>query len=194
MGQVVVEHRCFALAADRDAITRIFGSPQAGKAEILSHWAAAARHTDGELINVELMRSRPFPYPYSIPGLKACKAAEFQGGQEAHWDMFDRVQRAHAVEARNIADPEVLKECAQEVGLDVERWERDFLSGEVERAVWGDIRSARLRGIHSVPTVVVNNRPMLAGAVSEEVYRRVLEDLLGGRRPFWSSSRRGPVP
>jgi len=183
-GQVVVEHRCFALAPDPEAITRIFGSPQAGKAEILSHWAAAARHPDGELINVELMRSRPFPYPYSIPGLKACKAAEIQGGQEAHWDMFDRVQRAHAVEARNIADSQVLKECAQEVGLDVERWERDFLSGEVERAVWGDIRSATLRGIRSVPTVVFNNRRVLAGAVPEEVYRRVVEDLLavGGAR------------
>lgn len=88
--------------ADPGAITRIFGGPEAGKAEILTHWAAAARYPDGERIAVDLMRSRPFPYPHSLPGLRACKAAELLGGPDAHWDMFDRIQQAHAVEARNI--------------------------------------------------------------------------------------------
>ncbi len=175
-----MEHRCFALAPDPGAITRLFGSPEAGKAEILNHWAAAARHPGGEAINVELMRSREFPYPYSMPGLRACKAAEWQGGQEAHWDMFDRVQRAHAVEARNIADPEVLKECARESGLDVVRWERDFHSEAVHRAVRADIQSAELRGIHAVPTVVIDERWVLSGAVPEGRYQQAL-DLATGR-------------
>ncbi len=182
-GRVQVAHRCFALAPDPDAITRIFGSPEAGKAEIMTHWEAAARHPDGERINVALMRRRDFPYPYSMPGLLACKAAEFQGGQQAHWDMFDRVQQAHAVEARNIADFEVLRECARDVGLDVARWERDFHSPEVRRAVEADLEEVRRRGIHAVPTLVFNDHWVVQGAVPEAFLRRVIEDILAGRDP-----------
>jgi len=182
-GQVQVEHRCFALAPDPEQISRIFGSPEAGKAEIMTHWEAAASHPDGERINVALMRQREFPYPYSTPGLRACKAAEFQGGQAAHWDMFDRVQQAHAVEARDIADFEVLRACARDVGLNVARWERDVHSSEVRAAVERDLEEARRRGIHAVPTLVFNDRWQVQGAVPETMLRRVIDDILAGRDP-----------
>lgn len=182
-GQVQVEHRCFALAPDPGAISRIFGSLEAGKAEIMTHWEAAAAHPDGERINVVLMRQREFPYPYSMPGLLACKAAEFQGGQEAHWDMFDRVQHAHAVEARNIADLEVLRACARDVGLDVARWEQDYHSPEVWAAVKRDLEEARRHGVHAVPTLIFDDRWMVQGAVPEAVLRRFIEDILAGRDP-----------
>ncbi len=182
-GHVQVGHRCFALAPDPEAISRVFGSPEAGKAEIMTHWAAAAAHPDGERINVALMRSRDFPYPYSMPGLLACKAAEFQGGPEAHWDMFDRVQQAHAVEARNIADFEVLRECARDVGLDVARWEKDVRGAEVWAAVKRDLEDARRRGIHAVPTLLFNDRWRVQGAVPETFLRRVIDDILAGKDP-----------
>ena len=60
----------------------MFGSASDGKAEIMSHWEAAAGHPDGEAIQVDLMRSREFPYPYSMPGLLACEAAQRQGGDD----------------------------------------------------------------------------------------------------------------
>lgn len=180
-GRVQVVHRCFALAPDPDAVTRIFGGAEAGKAEILTHWAAAARHPDGERIAVELMRSRPFPYPYSLPGLRACKAAELLGGPHAHWDMFDRIQQAHAVEATNIADPEVLEACARDVGLDIPQWRRHFASLETERAVWKDVRDAAARGIRAVPTVIFADGRRLTGAVPEERYARALDAVLAGQ-------------
>jgi len=115
-----------------------------------------------------------------MPGLLACKAAEFQGGQEAHWGMFDRVQRAHIVECRNIADPQVLRDCARGVGLDVTRWERDWRGEAVAQAVKADLEEAERRGIHAVPTVVFDDRSRLQGAVSEERYRSMIEALLAG--------------
>lgn len=182
-GQVQVEHRCFALASNPTQISSMFGSPEAGKAEIMTHWAAAAAHPDGEAINTELMRSRPFPYPYSMPGLLACKAAEFQGGQQAHWDMFDRVQQAHAVEACNIADFEVLQECAADVRLDVARWAQDFRSSATRQAVEQDLAEARSRGVHAVPTLIFNHRWSLSGAVREAMLRRIVDDILAGCDP-----------
>jgi predicted DsbA family dithiol-disulfide isomerase len=182
-GQVQVEHRCFALAPDPTEITRMFGSAEAGKAEIMSHWAAAAAHRDGDVINTELMRSRPFPYPYSMPGLLACKAAEGQGGPAAHWDMFDRVQHAHAVEARNIADPEVLRDCAVDVSLEMACWEQDFHSPETRQAVEQDLTEAHTRGVHAVPTLLFNDRWSISGAVPEAMLRRIIDDILAGRDP-----------
>lgn len=176
-------HKCFALAPDPSAITRIFGSPQIGKVEIMTHWEAAAAQPDGQVIAVELMRSRDFPYPYSMPGLKACKAAEFLGGQAVHWDMFDRIQCAHAVEARNIADPDVLRSCARDIGLDEAAWAEMWAKPEVTQAVWQDIKEADLLGIRAVPTVVFDHRWRLTGAVPEDSYRAVLERLLSGRVP-----------
>jgi len=182
-GQVQVEHRCFALAPDSTQITRMFGSTEAGKAEIMNHWAAAAAHPGGEAINTDLMRTRTFPYPYSMPGLLACKAAEQQGGPTAHWDMFDRVQQAHAVEARNIAEPDVLRTCAAGAGLDVARWEADFRSAEIRQAVQADLADAQRRGIHAVPTMIFADRWSLSGAVPEEMLRQIADDILAGRDP-----------
>ena len=178
-----MEHRCFALAPDPTQITRMFGSAEAGKAEIMSHWAAAAAHPDGEVINTKLMRSRPFPYPYSMPGLLACKAAEGQGGPAAHWDMFDRVQHAHAVEARNIADLEVLRDCAVAAGLEPARWEQDFHRSQTRQAVEQDLLVAHARGVHAVPTLVFNDQWSISGAVSEAMLRRIIDDILAGRNP-----------
>ena len=181
--QVQVVHHAFALAPDRNAIARMFGGAEEGKVEILGHWAAAASQPDGEAINVELMRSRTFPYPYSMPGLLACKAAEMQGGMPVHWDMFDRVQQAHAVEARNIVDLAVLKDCAVEIGLDVARWEVDFASPAAKQAVEADLREAEQWGVNAVPTLIFNQRWILPGAVPESTLRQIVENLLEGKDP-----------
>ncbi len=161
---IEVQHRSFALAPTPEAIVAIFGSKEQGKREILEHWRAANLNDDEHRIRADLMASRTFDYPYSMPGLWACKAAEFQGGQEAHWDMFDRVQRAHLTECLNIADFEVLRHCAAEVGLDVERWERDYHSAAVREAVEQDLARARLYGVTGVPTLVAEGRYALVGA------------------------------
>jgi predicted DsbA family dithiol-disulfide isomerase len=182
--QLNIVHHAFALAPDRNAIARMFGGAEEGKDEIMGHWAAAAAQPDGEAINVELMRSRTFPYPYSMPGLLACKAAEMQGGMPAHWDMFDRVQKAHAEEARNITDTTVLKDCLAEIGLDVARWEADFASPEAKQAVEADLREAQQLGVNAVPTLIFNERWILPGAVPESSLRQIVENLLEGKKPM----------
>jgi predicted DsbA family dithiol-disulfide isomerase len=170
--EIEVEHRCFALAPTPDAMVTIFGSRAAGKLEVLQHWRAANANDDEHRINADLMASRPFDYPYSMPGLLACKAAERLGGQEAHWAMFDRVQRAHLTECLDIADDEVLRLCAGDVGLDVQRWEREYRHPEVVEAVERDLARARLYGVTGVPTLVAQGSYALVGA---QPYGRLVE-------------------
>nr|BAL56970.1 dithiol-disulfide isomerase [uncultured prokaryote] len=180
--EISVEHRCFALAPTPEAIVAIFGSKERGKREILQHWRAANLNDEQHRINADLMATRPFDYPYSTPGLRACKAAEAQGGPAAHWDMFDRVQRAHLTECLNIADFEVLRMCAADVGLDVERWEKDYRSSGVQEAVERDLARARIYGITGVPTLVAEGRFALVGAQRYEPLVAWIEAIKEGAR------------
>ncbi|MDR7428225.1 MAG: DsbA family protein [Armatimonadota bacterium] len=187
--EVRVVHRAFALAPSPEAIVVMFGSKEAGKREILSHWRAANRNDDEHRIRADLMATRPFDYPYSMPGLLACKAAERQGGQEAHGAMFDRVQRAHLTECLNIADFEVLRQCAHDVGLNVARWERDYHAPDTRDQVEQDLVRARLYGITGVPTLVADHTYGLTGAQSYERLKAWLEAVLQQR----ASRRSAPM-
>ncbi|MBI4769165.1 MAG: DsbA family protein, partial [Chloroflexi bacterium] len=177
-------YKVYPLGPDPNLINRYFGSPEAGKREILTHWAASKRLPGGEAINPELMASRPFPYPYSMPALRGVKAAEFQGGMTAHARMYDRLQRAHLVECRNVADPQTIRECAEEIGLDMERFRADHGSEASAAAVMADREVAHALGISGTPTAVFNDKWALSGAVPVEAYRRVIDNLLAGRDPL----------
>jgi len=117
------------------------------------------------------MESRTFDYPYSMPGLMACKTAEMQGGSDKHWDYFDRIQKTHLTECRNIVDPGVLIECARDIGLDVDRFREDYQSERANNAVSVDIKRARELGIDSVPTLVCKGQ-IFSGAQKYERLRK----------------------
>lgn len=162
--EVEVIQRGFALAKTPDHLTQMFGSPEAAKAEILHHWQVAAANDDEHRPRPAAMQAQPFPYPHSWPGLLACQAAERQGGQAAHWAMFDRVQYAHLTETRDITDIAVLASCASEVGLDSARWQSDFDDPATAARLEEDLALAQAYGITGVPTLVAEGRYGLVGA------------------------------
>ncbi|WP_018963809.1 DsbA family oxidoreductase [Coprothermobacter platensis] len=168
--EIQVIHRAFPLAPEPISISEMFGSKERGKEEILKHWEAANINDDQHRINTQLMMTKDFDYPYSTPGLLACKAAEKQGGQAMHWDYFDRLQKAHLSECRNIADKEVLLDVARELGLNMEQFEKDMESKETMQALQEDIERAMELGVSATPTLVANGHS-LAGAVSYQRLR-----------------------
>jgi putative protein-disulfide isomerase len=175
---VEIIHRCFALAPNPDTIVEIFGSKEAGKKEILNHWRAANENDDKHRINADLMEKRNFDYPYSIPGLLACKATEIIGGQKAHWDIFDRIQKAHLTECRNIADFKLLLDCAKDVGLDIDEWQKAYNDKKTLEMVYSDINKALEYGISGVPTLVANGKYFLVGAQKYEKIKSWIENVM----------------
>ncbi len=175
---VEVIHRSFALAPTQYSIAEMFGSKEAGKSEILKHWQAANRNDDAHRICTDDMACKTFDYPYSMPGLKACKAAELQGGQSAHWDMFDRIQKAHLIEAKNIADFDVLLDCAIDLALDKDRFVNDYHSEEVKQAIEADSLRARLAGVYAVPSLIVNEEKLISGAQSYNTLKSFVQNLM----------------
>lgn len=84
-----------------------------------------------------------------------CKAAERLGGQAAHWGMFDRLQRAHLTEARDIADPATILHIARELGFDATAFVQVFDDPATAQAVETDRQHARTLQVRSIPTLIV---------------------------------------
>lgn len=162
--EVEVVQRSYAIFRSRDLMLQIFPSREVAKQEIcMVHWAQARELEKDDRIQPEKMMAQPFDYPYSMPNLLAGKAAELQGGQAAHWDYFDRIQRAHLTECRNIADPEVLRDCARDVGLDVGRWQTDYEGPKAKEAVEADLARLAQYGLARTPSLVANGRYQCLG-------------------------------
>ncbi len=165
-----IRHRTFVLQASRKEMAMRWGSPQQARDTILGHWHHCREASDRpELINIDAMRAAPFDYPHGMTAALACKAAEVLGGQERHWDMFDRIQLAHLSEVRNIADPKVLLDLAQEIGLEPETFKRLLNDPAVAKKVEADRRQAYLDRVQAVPTLIVTatGTRLMTGSIAE---------------------------
>ncbi len=89
----------------------------------------------------------------------------------------ERLLHAYFIDGLNIGDPEVLAECASEVGFDREQVVA-FLDSERGRAeVREQISQAAEMGVTAVPTYVVDGRWAIPGAQDTETFVRVLRQL-----------------
>jgi putative protein-disulfide isomerase len=175
--EVEVSQRGFALSPNKERISEVFGSKEEGKRQIIEHWRAANANDDNHRIKADLMEGKTFDYPHSMPALMACKAAELQGGQKAHWDYFDAVQKAHLTDCLNIDSPEVLIKVAASLNLNMEKFREDFRSTITKEAVELDLRQAQNMGIYSVPTIVINGKYKINGAVSYDNLKRAVQKI-----------------
>ncbi len=176
--EIEIVHRSFALAPTSDRLIEMFGTKAEAKKQILQHWEAANQNDDACRINTELMASRNHDYPYSMEGLKACKAAEMQAGQNGHWNYFDAIQKAHLTDCLNIADYSVLEQCARGIGLDAEKFKADFNSEKIAWAIEDDMYLAQQFAVRAVPTALINNKITISGAQKYDYIKSTIENLL----------------
>lgn len=151
-----VRHRTFVLQASRAEMAARWGRPEDARETILGHWAVCRQVSDQpRLVNINAMRAATFDYPHGMTAALGCKAAERLGGQNAHWDMFDRLQCAHLTEARNVADPATVLDVARELGFEASAFAELFDDPETLRSVETDRQQARKLQVRSIPTLIV---------------------------------------
>jgi len=91
-------------------------------------------------------------HPNAMPASKAALAAGKQGKYwEMHKKLFDNYRAL---------GPEDLKKYAQEVGLDVAKWEADMNSPEIQEQINQDMQLARTAGVRGTPTIFVNGKKL----------------------------------
>lgn len=84
----------------------------------------------------------------ALPAAKAAIAAQNQGKYwEMHDILFDNFQSL---------DSDSIARFAQEIGLDVAKWQADMDSEEVDKRVQEDLRLGRSIGVRGTPTMFIN--------------------------------------
>jgi predicted DsbA family dithiol-disulfide isomerase len=93
----------------------------------------------------------------TLPAFEAAWCAGRQGEQfVATYDL--RVRQAFFAEGRNIGRWDVLREIAEEIGLDCQRFDQDVASGQARPAVVEEARLGRERyRVRGTPTLMLAN-------------------------------------
>ena len=116
-------------------------------------------------------------HPNTCEAAYAAEAAGLQGGAEAFHRMHDRL-----FENRKKLGTEIYRELAVRIGLDAERFLRDFEGDAVRRIVQQDIELAHELGVDGAPTIFLNGRRISAFGRDNPVFWRAVAD-------DWSSTR-----
>lgn len=162
--EVEIVHRSFALVKEVRDFDDMFGSRERAKAEVLGHWVHANQNDDLHRFNIDGMRKADFPFPESMLGLRACKAASKVAGEAGYWDVFDGLQEAFFMKSQNIGDVTIIEQVVKSTQVDFEEWKRYFEDPATLMAVEDDLMLARDYRITSVPTLIINGTKRIIGA------------------------------
>jgi protein-disulfide isomerase len=111
---------------------------------------------------------RHFPVPSKHPRARAlAHAAEAAALQGRFWEMHDSL----FADQGHLDDPHLWRR-AEELGLDLERFDRDRRSAEVEERVTRDFRSGVRAGVMTTPTLFVDGE-LVSGAPPPELIERL---------------------
>jgi predicted DsbA family dithiol-disulfide isomerase len=106
--------------------------------------------------------------------------AALEGSADQQRKLKHALLRAYHGEGRNPGAPDVLLELAAEVGLDPERARKILASDEFTAEVRASEQHWQQLGIHSVPSVIVNDRHLIQGGQPPEVFEQALRQIAAG--------------
>jgi predicted DsbA family dithiol-disulfide isomerase len=181
-GEVIVEHKAFAIISSLEDLKAIAPTEEDARQVFLNEFSILKRYIP-DYDPEKVIGKGKIKYVWSIPPLIACKAAEFQKGNEGHWEFFDRAQDKFFLEGEDITDEKVLVSIAEEIGLDVNKFKEDLNAKRTKLAVIEDEEEAKAMGIRGVPAILVNDTWLIRGVQEENYYRAVIKDILEHGEP-----------
>ncbi len=134
-----IKHRSFALGWEKEQFIQMFGSHEAVKPGVMSHWEHANQNDDEHRFNIEGMKEEDFLFPTSKNGLIAAKAAGRVAGEAGYWDVFDGIQDALFVQNKDISQQTVLEEVVEKTTVDTAAWRNQYEDPATEQAVLEDL-------------------------------------------------------
>lgn len=121
---------------------------------------------------------RDFPlksiHPQAFQAAEASQCADAQG---KFWQYHDLLYDKQTEWSGNINFESLLSDYAQEVGLDIQKFESCLENGEMALEVEADYQAALALGVGSTPTFYINGR-QIVGAVPWEQVKQAIESLL----------------
>jgi len=112
-------------------------------------------HDYGQKLAV-IFRHNPMPQHHLA--LDAARASEAAGLQGKFWEMHDALYLQRRAWVRSADTRVQFIELARQLGLDVERFQREMDGGEVAKRVAADRERAAALGLDRTPVVFINGR------------------------------------
>ena len=118
------------------------------------------------------------PHPEIVPNsMDALRLTELARDLGRHAQMHDRLMDAYWSEAKNIGDPEVLREEAAVVGVAAEQVVEVLDGDRYRERVESSTREAYSMGANAVPAFVLDRRLLVLGAQPEPVFEQAFAQL-----------------
>ena len=124
--------------------------PEEMQQQIASYWKKIEDFLGTEF-NYDFW-SQNTPRRSTYPSCRAVMAARKQGAEQS---MLAAIQSAYYLQARNPSDNDVLIDLANDIGLDVARFEADLLSEDLNQQFMKELEFARSIGGNSFPSLFV---------------------------------------
>jgi predicted DsbA family dithiol-disulfide isomerase len=108
---------------------------------------------------------------------RALEASEYAREKGQHAAFHKIVFRKFYGEGQDMSEWAVLREAAEEVGLDPDEMQRETESGTYQDVVDEHIRQAQTMGITGVPAYVLGERYLIMGAQPYALFQQVMAEL-----------------
>src|SRR5437868_3452028 len=103
---------------------------------------------------------RNFPFTIHEHAHEAAYAAEAAGLQGRFWEMHDLLYREQSVWSNEADVRSLFESYAGMLRLNVDRFKKDMQSEQVEEHVASDQKRGATLGVHTTPTVFLNDRAL----------------------------------
>lgn len=155
----------------REAYAKKFGGPD--KAEAILRHVTSVAEADGITFNMDLAVRANTLHAHRI-----LLFVEENLGASTQMELNEAIMNAYFRDGPNIADVEVLSECAASVGVDRDATREVLMSDRYLAEVEEWLATAADNGITAVPTFIVDDRWSIPGAQDTEMFERVLRRML----------------
>lgn len=116
-------------------------------------------------------------HPEAPVAHEAARCAREIGGDEAYWDMHDRLFESQEKWAGNPQHAALFKTFAADLGLDSAVFDECLVSGRYASAIQADVQEGAGFGVTGTPAFYINGQP-LSGAQPYGVFVQVIDALL----------------
>lgn len=117
---------------------------------------------------------REYPLPSHQHARAAASAAEAAGIQGKFWPMHDLIYERQNAWKTQFNARAIFEGYAREIGLDVERYNRDLEGNLVAQRIFQDNRRGQSLGVGGTPTVFINGREVPFENLAPEKLRLVI--------------------
>lgn len=108
----------------------------------------------------------------------ASRAAEAAGKQGKFWEMYQKLYGNQQVWSSSTNATTFFDTYAKELGLDVAKFQNDYISNGVNDAIKADMAAGTKLGVNSTPTFFINGKQITLPAQSVDAFSEVIDKAL----------------